>query len=249
MPPTNKEQAHTDAVCAFLRLQPRLQCLADRVGRCACLADVGTDHGYLPVWLLQNGRIERAIASDVNAEPLAHARRTAERYGVAERMTFRLCSGLEGYAPGEADVTALAGMGGETIAAILAAAPWLREEGVRLLLQPMSRAELLRPWLAENGYAIRGEALVRDKGTIYTVIEAEAGEQRPLSRAEVWCGVGDEGEALYGDYLRDRARKLELAAAGMRQARTIDSAQLDALEADAAALRKRIGEWENADGT
>ena len=77
-----------------LQLQPRLQCLADLVPQGARLADVGTDHGYLPVWLLQRGRMESAIASDINALPLDHARATAREYGVTERMDFRLCPGL-----------------------------------------------------------------------------------------------------------------------------------------------------------
>ena len=78
-----------------LQLQPRLQLLADLVPVGAKLADVGTDHGYLPVWLLQQGSISRAIASDINAEPLEHARKTAAEYGVSEQMDFRLCAGLE----------------------------------------------------------------------------------------------------------------------------------------------------------
>ena len=77
-----------------LQLQPRLQCIASLVPQGARLADVGTDHGYLPVWLLQHGRIESAIASDINALPLDHARATAREYGVTERMDFRLCPGL-----------------------------------------------------------------------------------------------------------------------------------------------------------
>ena len=77
-----------------LQLQPRLQCIASLVPQGARLADVGTDHGYLPVWLLQHGRIESAIASDINALPLDHALATAREYGVTERMDFRLCPGL-----------------------------------------------------------------------------------------------------------------------------------------------------------
>ena len=76
-----------------LQLQPRLQCIAELVPQGVRLADVGTDHGYLPVWLLQHGRIESAIASDINTLPLDHARATAREYGVTEHMDFRLCPG------------------------------------------------------------------------------------------------------------------------------------------------------------
>ena len=76
----------------YLQLQPRLQLLADLVPQGARLADIGTDHGYLPVWLLQRGKIAAAIAADIGEEPLQHARRTAEEYGV-DGIEFRLCDG------------------------------------------------------------------------------------------------------------------------------------------------------------
>ena len=229
-----------------LRLQPRLQCLADCVPQGTRLADVGTDHGYLPVWLLQNGRIASAIASDINAEPLEHARRTAAEYGVT--LDLRLCPGLDAVAPNEADTVAIAGMGGETIIAILQAAGW-DWRGKTLLLQPMTKAELLRRYLTEHGFRIVSERLVLDKGTIYPVLTVEAGESAPLTNAEAWCGAGLLHDPLYGDYARDRVRKLERAAAGLRQAKTLDNAQIAAMEADAAALREKIKEWEDANGT
>lgn len=105
-----------------LALQPRLHMLARLVPEDCRLTDVGTDHGYLPVSLLQQGRIPSAIASDIGAEPLEHARRTAMQYGVTD-IDFRLCPGLSAIAPEETDVIVIAGMGGETIIAILQAAP------------------------------------------------------------------------------------------------------------------------------
>lgn len=229
-----------------LRLQPRLQCLADCVPQGTRLADVGTDHGYLPVWLLQNGRIASAIASDINAEPLEHARRSAAAYGVT--LDLRLCPGLDAVAPDEADTIAIAGMGGETIITILQTAAW-DWRGKTLLLQPMTKAELLRRWLTEHGFRIASERLVLDKGAIYPVLAVEAGESALLTNAEAWCGVGLLHDPLYGDYACDRVRKLEHAAAGLRQAKTLDNAQIAALEADAAALREKIREWEDANGT
>ena len=119
-----------------MELSPRLRSVAGLVPPGARFADVGTDHAYLPVWLLQQGIIEHALVSDLRPGPLDRARSTAARYGLAERMEFRLCDGLSGIAPAEADTIAIAGMGGETIAAILAAAPWVREQGCLLLLRP-----------------------------------------------------------------------------------------------------------------
>ena len=144
-----------------LELRARLWALADWVEPgCRCLADIGTDHGYIPAALLLEGRVQRAVASDIAPAPLDRARATAERWGLTERMDLRLGNGLEVLAPGEADAVVIAGMGGDTLVDILAAAPWCRETA--LLLQPMSRAEVLRPWLAENGFAIRRERLGDD---------------------------------------------------------------------------------------
>ncbi len=244
----NKEsrRAHTDDVCALLRLSPRLRCIAEGVPQGACLADIGTDHGFLPAYLLQSGRIARAIASDINAAPLESARRTAARCGVSDRMEFRLCAGLDGFAPDDADTVVIAGMGGETILTILENAPWLLESEIALRLQPMTRTEALRPWLVENGYRIDGERLVLDRGTIYAVLSVSPGEGKALSRAEIWCGADTRHEALYGAYARDRIRKLEEAAAGVRRAKDKDREALRALEADAEALKQSVKEWEDA---
>ena len=106
-----------------IALQHRLRLLAEMTPPGGRLADIGTDHGYLPVWLLQEGRIPSAIAADVGAEPLEHARRTAEEYET-QGLDFRLCDGLSGIEPEETDTVVIAGMGGETIRDILRAAPW-----------------------------------------------------------------------------------------------------------------------------
>lgn len=232
-----------------LKLPPRLRCIAEAVPDGARLIDVGTDHAYLPVWLLREGRIPYAIVSDINEGPLERARRTAETYGAAARMDFRLCAGLERIAPGEVDTVVIAGMGGETIVSILSAAPWLRESGAVLLLQPMTKAEVLRRYLTENGFCITSERLVEDRGTIYAVLRVEAGESAPLTPAQAWCGAVSTREALYGAYASNRVRKLEAAAEGMRRGRNADTALIASLEADARALRSMIEEWEHDNRT
>ncbi len=179
--------------------QPWLALLAELVPRGAKVADVGTDHAYLPVWLVQEGRIAGAIASDINPAPLEHARRTAAEYGATDKMDFRLCAGLDAVAPGEADTIVIAGMGGETVISILEAAPWTREQGVNLLLQPMTKAEMLRIWLADNGYTFTGERLVLDKNHLYPVFCVTGGERRSITEEEAYGGLLLEGDPLYGD--------------------------------------------------
>ena len=139
-----------------LELTPRLRQIAAWVRQGAHLADVGTDHAYLPVWLTLQGRVASAIASDLRRGPLDRAQETGRRYGVGDRITFRLGNGLAAVAPEECDTIVIAGMGGENIAQILAGAPWTADGRHTLLLQPQSRAEALRRFLAEHGFAVVG---------------------------------------------------------------------------------------------
>lgn len=199
-----------------LQLQPRLQLLADMVPQGCRLADIGTDHGYLPVWLLQRGRIQSAIATDIGSEPLAHARRTAAEYGV-EGLSFRLCDGLAGIAPEEADTVVIAGMGGETIIAILSAAAWTKDGAHTLLLQPMTKTADLRKWLAVNEYRFTEERLVWDKNYLYPVLRVTGGECPQLTELQALTGVLLADDPLYGEYLTQHKEKLRRAAEGLRR--------------------------------
>ena len=235
---------------SVLSLQPRLKRLAELVQEDARLADIGTDHGYIPVHLLQTGRITSAIATNIGAEPLQHARRTAAEYGLSECMDFRLCDGLAGITPEEADCILIAGMGGETIISILEGAVWLRGGEHRLLLQPQSRQELLRTWLTEHGFCILREHLVLDKGTIYNILMVEAGESARLSEVERVGGVGLEDDPLYGDYLDWQMKKLQQTVSGLRRSRDAAApAKAAELEELIRRLENRKGEWEHGKGT
>lgn len=212
-----------------LVLQPRLAAIAGLVPFGARLADVGTDHGYLPVALLQEGRLTAAVATDIAPDPLDHARRTADAFGVP--LDCRLCDGLRGVTPGEADTVVIAGMGGETIAHILEDAPWTREN-ILLLLQPMSRSEVLRPWLVDHGYEIRGERLVEDKSILYPILIAGGGHPPPLTAAEIWAGIGRK-DPLYPVYAAQRMDRLRRAVEGLQKSRREED-------------RQRLGQWEEA---
>lgn len=222
-----------------LALQPRLHLLARLVPEGCRLTDVGTDHGYLPVALLQQGRITAAIASDIGAEPLEHARRTAMQYGV-DGMDFRLCAGLSGVAPEETDVIVIAGMGGETIISILQDAPWTADGRHRLLLQPMTKAAALRHWLADNGYTFTDEHLVEDKGRIYPILCVKGGVFRPLTEAEALCGVLLADDPLYAAYLTEHITKLRRSEEGLRRSSDPSGGRLAAqAESLAAELEER----------
>ncbi len=113
---------------------------------------------------------------------------------------------MSAIAPEETDVIVIAGMGGETIIAILSAAPWTRNGHIKLLLQPMTKAADLRHWLADNGYTFTAECLVEDKGRVYPILTVTGGPHRSLTEAEALCGILLEGDPLYGTYLAAAAR-------------------------------------------
>lgn len=198
-------------------LSPRLRMVADLVPEGARLADVGTDHAYLPAALLQEGKIPFAIAADLRQGPLASARATVRRAGLEGKVAFRLCDGLQGIQPQEVDAIVIAGMGGETIAAILAAAPWTRELDIPLILQPMSSMPDLRLWLGENGYRIEMEDLCQEGDTLYTAVLVRTGEMEPLTAAEQWAGK-NRSHPLRGAWLDQWLARTERALEGMARA-------------------------------
>ena len=210
-----------------IRLSPRLQMVADFVPPCACAADIGTDHGYLPVWLLQNGVIQTAIAADIHVGPLANARKSAAAYDLEERVRFVQADGLQFPDAQAADVITIAGMGGETICAILAATPWLRQ-GKRLVLQPQSKVQELTDWLWHNGFTIEDAALCRDAGKRYLalrVLGQPAGQTYTVERLLL-----RRRDPLLPEHLTEEIRRQTRARAGMALAKLTPAAELEAIE-------------------
>lgn len=199
-------------------LSPRLRMVGDMVPAGARLGDVGTDHAYLPAALILEGKIPWALAADLRRGPLDRARSTVREYGLTGRVAFRLCDGLSGIRPEEVDAIAIAGMGGETIAAILEAAPWTRERDVPLVLQPMSSMPDLRGWLQSRGYRIQEERLAREGNTLYTALSVRAGGMPPLTPAELWVGKNTNAP-LRGVWLERWIARTRWALEGIAQAR------------------------------
>ena len=155
-----------------IRLDERLETVAGFVRRGSVVADIGTDHGYLVCELIRRGVCPRGFATDINAMPLERARETVARCGLEERVTLLLCDGLSGLEPYCAQDIVAAGMGGELIGGIIDAAAWLRSPEIRLVLQPMSKADELRRWLCRNGFGILRERAALAGRHVYTVISA-----------------------------------------------------------------------------
>lgn len=202
-----------------VKLPPRLAFLASLVPKGAKVADVGTDHGLLPVWLLENGIAASAVATDIRPGPLSHAENLRRERGLSG-MRCILCDGLQEIEPSEADTVIIAGMGGENIAGILRRAPWTRSETL-LLLQPMSKPEELRKALEEMQIRIIGEHLVEDTGRIYPVLMAAGGEPDTLTEAEYYTGAYDlvYKEALFLPMLTSLEKKTTAAVQGLEKSK------------------------------
>ena len=169
---------------------PRLAWAAKYCRQGAVFADIGTDHAYLPVFLLREGRISRAHAADIAKGPLARAAATVSAWGVEDAVTLHLADGLRGLEDlGLTDI-AICGMGGETVVEILRSAPFVKKRGIRLILQPMTKAALLRRYLAEEGFFPVAEGYVSEEDKQYALMAVEYdGVPRVLSPVEAELGA------------------------------------------------------------
>ena len=225
-------------------LDGRLLSAADFVRAGAVLADVGTDHAYLPIFLLKSGRIKRAVCSDINEGPLNSAIANARDNGVSALCDFVLTDGAAGLDNYGITDMAVCGMGGELIADIIDRAAFVRDNGVRLILQPMSKHSHLRSYLAENGFSVLDERYSFSGGKYYTCILAEyTAEIRTVTDAEAELGADiphtiDRDE--YIGFLEAKRRRLTKVIEGKRQggeSSESESALLSAVELRLDALK------------
>ena len=154
-----------------LKLTNRLQAAADFVRSGRKTADVGTDHGYLPAFLVLEGITDCAIAADIGIGPLENAKKTVEKYGLTDNIQLILSDGLEKI-PHDTEEIVIAGMGGTLIAEILGNADWIKNKNNHLILQPMTHSQDVREFLCQNGFYIENEKTTEDSGKAYIVISA-----------------------------------------------------------------------------
>ena len=229
-----------------LTLGPRLAALAAFSAQARKPVDVGTDHGYLPVWLLENAGALEAIATDIHEKPLRKAIDCARAHGLADRITFVRTDGLEGVDLSSVDTIVIAGMGGETIQSILARVPGLPASRIRLVLQPITKIELLIRWLYSAGFHIEDERLAEEAGALYRILSVTGGAAKMPDEAELLAG-----EALYrnkdpllGEYLRHLFGQLSRKRDGLLRAAAPETrAQAGEVEALARELERRRREW------
>lgn len=171
-----------------MHLGKRLNCLAFYVPENARLADVGTDHAYLPIYLVKNKKIDFAIASDIVIGPCKAASRSIEKFNLQQKISVRQGDGLASIAKGEIDTVVIAGMGGGSIVDILNKGCDVLVEVQTLILQPMSDSFILRKWLCKNNWVVIEEDLVNEANKLYEVIVAEKGFAKEFSDIELLVG-------------------------------------------------------------
>ncbi len=197
-----------------MELTPRLALAANFCLPCQAVIDVGCDHAYLCIHLVEQGA-ERAYASDIRPGPLAAAKDHIVSCGMENQVRAVLCPGLEAFGPADADTISICGMGGEMIASILEAAPWTADGHHKLVLQPMTNGHKLRRWLSDHGYAIWQEALAREGDRIYVVLQAVSGQKDA-------CGAENQylfteklyADPLFPDYVEKLRAKYEKSRRG-----------------------------------
>ncbi|MBQ4153518.1 MAG: SAM-dependent methyltransferase [Oscillospiraceae bacterium] len=209
-----------------ITLTNRLQRVAELVRQDAYFADIGTDHGYLPIYLVQIGRVKRAIAADVNRKPLQQAEQAIQKYSLTEQITPLLSDGLEKIDPTVTDI-AIAGMGGELIASILSATAVAKDGKKRFLLQPMTQEEYLRRYLAENGFVTEEEVIAAEGHHLYLILQVRYdGGKRTLTDCEAMVGkCREKTDPLSQRYLRKKADKLQKIAEGLRRSGNLSAAE------------------------
>jgi tRNA (adenine22-N1)-methyltransferase len=221
----------------------RLLAAASFVREGAVLADIGTDHAYLPLHLLQAGRITHAIAADIGEGPLSRARAHIAEAGMSEQIETVLTNGLQGLEDRALTDIAICGMGGELIVDILSRAAFVRDGSIRLILQPMTRAATLRRYLAKEGFAILAERPCRAAGRVYSCLCAcYDGVTRTLSpvEAELGCPTceSEEERACFAEMLERKADALRERIAA-RATAAITSEEDEALLASLTELQQR----------
>lgn len=171
-----------------LKISKRLCVAAELCRRGSRIADVGTDHAYLPIYLLQSGIAASGVVTDINKGPIDRARANILEYGMEKRLSAVLCDGLSKVEPHCADDIFILGMGGELIAKIISEAPWTKDPRVRLILQPMTHPELLRKYLSDNGYETVSETVVKDD-KLYQIMAVEySGKNIQYNELELMFG-------------------------------------------------------------
>ena len=183
------------------------------------VADIGTDHAYLPIEIIKRDLAQRVVACDINLGPIESARRNIAAAGFSDRIDTMQTDGLHGVETSHPTDVLIFGMGGELIVKILSEALWVMGNGISLILQPMSHPEILRKWLLENGFSILGESLTFEEQYYQTIHAKFCGNTETYTEDELYFGkmISECDPALLEGFLKQKARALTRVVDGKRR--------------------------------
>lgn len=216
----------------MLHLSPRLLAILDLVAPGTVLADIGTDHAYVPAKAVLSGISPRAIASDINQDPIRAAGETLSQHGLRDLVALRLGPGLNVILPGEAGTIVIAGMGGTTICEILSSGLTVARCVSRLVVQPMIRITETREWLVQHDFTIIDERTAREGRHLYQIIAAEPRPSSPLTALQLEYGpvLLMRRDPLLREILRRDLLVIDAAISGLRMATDEGSRLIEFLE-------------------
>ena len=186
-----------------MQISNRLEAVAAMVTPGSTVADVGTDHGYIPIYLVKNETIPHGIAMDVNRGPLSKAVENIRAYGLSERIETRLSDGLTALMPGEAETIIIAGMGGPLTVRILTEGQDKLSKSRELILQPQSDIRQVRAYLEKQGWQIEQEEMIREEGKYYPMMRAVRSGEEKAAMTELELRYGPLLLASCNPILRD----------------------------------------------
>lgn len=196
-------------------LTERLQAIANMVDKGSVVADIGTDHAYLPVFLIQQGICEKALACDINPAPLEKGNQNIVFNHLQDKIKTRLCDGLDGIKEDEADTFIIAGMGADVIIHILSGCPYIFDEKYTLIIQPMTRYYSLTKWLYENGFEILEQSCTHEGRRPYTIMKIKySGKKTPYSQGDLYLGNMDTSDPECKNFLLGEVHKLRKRVLG-----------------------------------
>lgn len=248
-----------------LKLSERLRALSELIPAGSVLADIGTDHAWVPAELLLSGRISRAIAMDIGEGPLERAATHLAELGLTEQVSLRLSDGFAALKPGEADCVLIAGMGGELMQSILtrglgangSPGPAFREGVKRYLFSPHTEWEAFRGYLAAQGFRLTDERMLKEDGKYYLILVCENGDGEAAYREAEARGIPAAAARRFGpmllerrdtvlrNYMKDRLRTEQEIAERLPQSdRTAVSAKREELRESIALLKECLSNFE-----
>lgn len=213
---------NTDFSSQIPNLAPRLEKIASLVPPNRCTADIGTDHAYIPIYLVKKGIAEKAIASDIRRGPLLRAKENTEKYNLSGQIDLRLGGGLSTLSPCDADVIIIAGMGGILIADILEESRAVMDNAKLLILQPMTAILELREYLMSHGFSIESEHLEAEDEKLYNIIVAKPNGDTHYTKKELYLGksLNETSPHLFPRYKAEVIKKLSRRAEGLKSSQS-----------------------------